>query len=185
MSNKNRALLFDVLFLSIIGIIGELINHAAITRISPQYYFSITLIIAFIAIYRLGYLGAIPAIVIAIVFSTINEGATIQTFAVYIIGNGFIVVAAFFLNKVGRYRIVENTNWSILYVLVGYLSIVIGRGTISFFLDSNTNYISALFLMLSNEFLSIIAVAILFSMAAKRKSLLIDIRKLYQEAIED
>lgn len=184
MSNKNRALIFDLVFLSIICVISEVVSYYAVTRYSSGYYFSITLIISFIAIYRLGYIGVITSIVTAITFCFIYEDASMNTFIVYILGNSGIVIASMFINKVGRDSIRDNYVMNLLYILSGYLSIIAVRGVVSFILDSNINLISGLFLVLSNEFLSIIGVVMLFSLLAKRKFLLIDLNQLYDEAVD-
>ncbi len=179
MSTKNKVLIFDILFLTIIAIVGEIINVKAVTMFYSGFYFSITLIIAFIAIYRWGYAGISIALIIGIVTSIISPEATMETYIVNVLGNGMILVGAFALNVIGRERVKDFPYWAVIYVLAGYLSIVLGRSILLSFMGMS--FISALLLVFANEMLNIISIALLFALFTKQKALLIDLRKIKEE----
>ncbi len=178
MSLKTKAILFDLVSFSMIAVIGEYINMKAVNGFYSGFYFSITLLLSFILIYRIGISGTVSALVIAVTYVIFNSGATIKTFIIYCIGNAFIISAAIFLEKVGRNRLKENPLWGVIYVFVGYFSIIIGRAVISCFLEPDITFISHFFLITSNELLSVTIVTILFTLLVKRKSICIDVRKI-------
>lgn len=176
MSSKNKVLMMDFILLTGIAIIGEILNVKAVTDFYTGFYFSITLLIGFITIYRWGYLGVSTAIIIGIVGTISYQEATIETLIVNVLGNAMIIVAAFVLNKITRERVLTNPYWGVVYVVVGYVAIIMGRSVLLAMMDMT--FVNALLLVSANEMLNLIAITILFALLTKQKALLIDLRRI-------
>jgi len=179
MSNKTKALMFDMVFFMIIAFFGEFMNHKALIHFYSGYYFSITLLVAFICIFRWGYPGVIVAVYIGLISVYFMKDATWQTYIIYGVSNLGIIFSVFFMKWKTSKNIRENTSLSIPYVLSGYGMIILIRSIVLRIFGQD--FISSLFLVLSNEFLNVIAITMFVSLIIKRKFLMVDIKSLYDE----
>lgn len=179
-SFKTRATIFDIGLLSVIGVIGEIISAKALGYYSG-FYFSVTLVLAFLAIYRNGVSGAIVSIAVACAYVSVLKGATIETWFVYILGNSCIVFVIPIMNMITKERMKANPLWTGLYALTGYLFIVGGRSIVRLILEPEVGFINSFFLIVSNELLSLLLVMVFVAMLSKQKQLFIDIKALYQD----
>ncbi|GAU75739.1 hypothetical protein [Fusibacter sp. 3D3] len=184
MSQKNRALLFDLIFFMIIVVLGEFINSRALSDFYSGYYFSVTLIVSFIMIFRWGAYG-IPFAMLSGLVTYLFMGEThLETALIYIFGNMGIVSSYLFLKWQTTDEVKQQTGLCLPFVLSGYMTIVVLRGVIMALLGEDL--LSACFLVLSNEMLNIIAVTLFVTLLMKQKSIMIHLKALYeQEEVKD
>lgn len=177
---KKRALLIDIIFLSIIGIFSEIINYYAINKFATDFYFSISLIVVFIAMFRWGKIGILISPIIGFAFSILLHDVSPDTYLVYIIGNMGIALAYLLLHYVKREKIIDQPYWAVLYVFAGFIGIILVRSFVWMLLG--TNIIWSIFYFTSNEALTIIIVSILFVLLRNQGSVMVDMNKLYEES---
>lgn len=182
MDRRKKFLLFDLVFWSILAIFSEVINMKVLNIYYSGFYFSISMLIVFIAIFRWGAIGAITAFVVSITSTVVLKDADISSYAVNIIGSVGIFASYLVLKKMTRETVLQSGFASFLYIISGYATIVVIRSVILTILGAN--FINAIVLIFSNELLSIFAVTILFILFRKQTKLVNDMNKVFDESEE-
>lgn len=165
MKHNWKACFVDLFFLALVAFVGEWMNHKAMTNFYSGYYFSITMVIGFIAIYRWGAIGTVIPVLIGFFSVLFMEGAQLQTLLIYTIGNTGMVCAAFYL----LYATKKGFKYSpLIYVLSGYIAVILMKSILFAILGGDL--ISGLLLIASNETLNVIASLIFVTLLMKRKN---------------
>lgn len=183
MDRRKKFLLFDLVFWSLLAIISEVVNMKVLNLYYSGFYFSISMLIVFIAIFRWGYIGAVTAFAVSITATLVLKDADIISYAVNVLGSFGILVSVFVLKKMTRPVVLQSGFASILYILSGYSTVLILRSAI--LTISGANFINALVLIFSNELLSMFAITVLFILFRKQTKLMNDMNKVFDESEEN
>jgi hypothetical protein len=165
MKRNWKACFVDLFFLTLVALVGEWMNHKAMTEFYSGYYFSITMVIGFIAIYRWGTIGTVIPVLIGVFSVLFMEGASLQTLLIYTIGNLGMLAAAIYLNYANQKGFKHSP---LVYVLSGYSAVVLMKSFVFAILGGD--FISGLLLIASNETLNVIATLIFVTLLMKRKN---------------
>lgn len=160
-----KVCILDLFFLTLVAFFGEWLNHKAMIAFYSGYYFSITMVIGFIAIYRWGVWGTVTPVLIGIFSVLFMEDATFQTLLIYVVGNMGMVMAVVYLNVANQKG---YTHSPLIYVLSGYLAVILVKSMVFAILGGD--FISGLLLIASNETLNVIATLIFVTLLMKRKN---------------
>ena len=136
----------DLTILSVFLVLSEGLTTVATTKwfVAVPFAITTTLIFLCIGMMRWGAWSAVLAIVGGITF-VIASGADAKRCAIYIIGNLFSLLSLLFIRAVGKNKLRGSNLLLILYAIVTYLSVCLGRWLVSLIfepaLDSIIAYI--------------------------------------------
>ena len=125
--------LTDMFMFALILCVSELIIFFASKywfKSSADYYVSFLLPIVLIVMMRWGWLSVFYALGDGLLYCLLNlktAGFSNDWFAVYIIGNAFIMLLLLMTRFVGKERIRKKWYFSALFLLAGWVSVVVGR----------------------------------------------------------
>ena len=162
----------DLLLFAIILVAFELISFFAFTEWFSddlsRYTFSLVVPISLIVMVRWNWYGMFYAVLDGLVYcillvarSQIESADALEYFLVFAIGNAFIGLCYLLVRFLGRKRIVGKWYFTLLYVVCGWVCIVIGRSVVSVFFGNN--FFSQLLYFAGWDLLSLaIALVIMF-----------------------
>ncbi|MBQ9120382.1 MAG: hypothetical protein IJY09_10085 [Lachnospiraceae bacterium] len=124
----------DLTILVVLTIIFEAITTMATARwfVLQPIALSISLALICVTMMRWSGWAAITAVIGGMTFC-IASGATAEQYLIYCIGNLFTLLALILVKVFGKEKIRTNTWRLLLFGLVGYIGMVLGRGIVSMF----------------------------------------------------
>ncbi len=164
----------DILILTVIAIVCEVVGYLAHMRYPDAgFYLSFSILLCMIAMLRWGIWGCIvyPVAGLFMVF-TAQSGQVLEKILMYPVANCFIVLSIIMFRVVKRDDIRLDAGLTVLYVLVCYLSIAIGKGFGLLLLGERPIQGMALYLLA--ELFNIIMVFIVMLFLRKRDGLMRD-----------
>lgn len=179
---SKQAFIADIIIFTLLAVVGEFISQKGLDYFYTGFYFSISALPLFILLYRWGVRGLPSLIVFGLVSSFILAGATVATFVVNIIGYSGLALGMLLFIKPGRDDIKMSLHFALLYIFLGFLGMIVLRSLILTFFESN--FLSSLLLIGSNEALNFLACALIFIIMRKNKAYLIYLPDIYREAYE-
>lgn len=122
----------DLGILALLLVVFEGITTAAAAKWFPNelYTFSITIAVVCIVMMRWNAFAAIHAIAGGAAYCVVT-GATPKQFAVYCIGNCFMLIALVFVKIVGKSKIMEKYYFTIIYTVIAFIGAQTGRWLVS------------------------------------------------------
>lgn len=155
-------------------------------------YFTFTIVISLIAMFRWGISGLLIAPIAGFVGSlmnTIYTGFNITTYLTYVIGNSFIILSYLYLIKIGRTKVKENSFLLVVYLLIGYISVIIGRNLILSIFTGFNLFFDNLSIMVIPEAIGLLVSLFVIFIANKKNGILVEmisyIRGVQKEKEED
>ncbi len=180
MNLKFRALIIDLLLLVAIAFISEWMNAKALSQYYSGFYFSITMIIPFIAIFRWRYFGMFVSVAVSIITLAFMNGATMETWLIYVFGSIGMLGACVYLELRDKRKWVSS---GLVYTLSGYVPVICLRALVFYILGQD--FLSAILIVGANEMLNVIAITMFVTLLMKRKnSVMVNIKSLYDGGTE-
>lgn len=133
---------------------------------------SITLTMVCIAMLRWGSLAVIPSLAGAITYCAVS-GGTLKQYIIYISGGLFCLLAVPILNKLGKDNVRLDFFKRIVFILVVYASVGLGRWLVSLFFEFSLSSLIA-FVLSPIELLSLLFAVIVVSLAKNADGLIED-----------
>lgn len=188
---KYRAI--DLSFLMFIACGLDAIMLFAKSKFPPMIYFwlSISMAVSLIAIIRWNWWGLIPAVFSAcfyILFSnyamgvllTVSvEGTMAKSLTSYALGTLFIAVEMLYLRLVKKERVCSNGWLLILYAVIAFLAVALGRAVVSVFFGEN--FIISLAGYLQVDSLNLVWTIIILFITNKQDGMLFDQKEYFLE----
>ncbi len=127
----------DLGIMALLLVIFESITTVAATKWFPGelYTFSLTIAVVCIVMMRWNGFAAIHAAAGGLAFCVVS-GANLRQFAVYCIGNCFILVALVFIKAVGKSKIMGKFYYTIIYTVIAFTGAQTGRWLVSVILGA-------------------------------------------------
>lgn len=124
---KKQYVIIDMLIFAIILCVLEAASRWALD-LFPRELFTISVVlpIALIAMMRHGAWGIGLAMLGGAVYCIANN-ASIDVYIIYIFGNAFVAVNLLWFKKAGKDKLIQSTGLIVLYVIMGYVSMNLGR----------------------------------------------------------
>ena len=134
----------DLIMLSVLLVISEGLTTLATTKWFVAVPFAITTTLLFLCIgmMRWGGYSAVLAVVGGITF-VVASGADFKRCVIYIIGNLFSLLALFYINAVGKNKLRRSIPFLVLYAVITYVSVCIGRWLVSLIFEPSLSSIVA------------------------------------------
>jgi hypothetical protein len=142
----------DLFLFALILVVFELIVHFAFIAYQGDFFFSPMLIVALLVMMRWGWVSVFYAVGDGLLYCLLNsgnEGFGNHFYAIYMIGNAFVLLLLLMTKFMGKEKIRSKWYFSALYVVLGWFSVVIGRTLVSLpfgiaFIDAFTAQLSDL-----------------------------------------
>lgn len=146
--------LADVMLFLLIMCVCEAVNIFASKYWFPDMLFTISvmLLVSLIMLIRWSWLGVIFPVADAVLYCWMN-GASANQYAIYILGNAFICLTWFLFKLIPKDKLVAGWYFTILYALIGYLLLVLGRATVA--VCFGLNFLDVFISMLGAEALNL------------------------------
>ena len=170
----------DLFLFAIILIAFELVVHFAFIGLKGDFTFSPMVPIVLLVIMRWGWQGAIFAAVDGVLYCLLN-GAGWQSYICYGIGNLSIMSVLLMTRFIGKQKIAGKWGFSALFVVVGWISVVLGRTLIA--ACCGENFLAALLLQLSDLFT--LAIGVLIILVLRRLDGMFEDQKHYLLRLDD
>lgn len=124
----NQYKLVDILLFLVIMAVFEAINVFAIKVWFPDMLFSVSLMftISLIVLVRWNWLAAIFPAVHGVLYSALL-GAGAETYAIYIIGNTFLLLSWFLFKALPKEKLFGKWYLTLIYPVVAFLLVILGR----------------------------------------------------------
>ena len=127
MSFKQYRTLDLLIFIGMYALCEYLVVKAATVWFNEPYSISIMLPLLLIVMMRWDKWSVIHAVAYALLFVYYQKGNGSQ-YLIYLIGNLFFMLTLIFLMKTGKKKVEDSFPLSAAYLLVGFLTMEIGRG---------------------------------------------------------
>ena len=170
----------DLSLFAVILIAFELVVHFAFIGLKGAFTFSPMVPIVLLVIMRWGWQGAIFAAVDGVLYCLLN-GAGWQSYICYAIGNLSITSVLLMTRFIGKQKIAEKWGFSALFVVVGWISVVLGRTIIATICGEN--FLAALLLQVSDLFT--LAICLLIILVLRRLDGMFEDQKHYLSRLDD
>ncbi len=118
----------DITIFTVIATVFESLVTLAATKWFPDQAYSISFVYVFVSLVamRWGAWMLVPSTTCALAYCIVL-GAVWQMYVVMIVGNAFCVLLLVLHKIIGKQRIRDSAWWTVLYVIVAYLCISLGR----------------------------------------------------------
>lgn len=126
--------LTDLFLFGVILVAFELVLHYALIAMNGDFTFSPMVPIVLLVMMRWGWPCVFYAVGDGILYCLLNSGAenfAPHFYAVYAIGNAFILLLLLVAKFVGKQRIAEKWYFSALFAVMGWLLVVLGRSIVA------------------------------------------------------
>ena len=130
MSFKQYRMIDLLLFLGMYALCEYLVVKAATVWFDEPYSISIMLPMLLIVMMRWSGYAVIHAVLYAVLFVLYQKGSAVQ-YLIYIAGNLGMLLALFYVEKVGKERIRHSFMGSVAYLVIGFLLMELFRGIAS------------------------------------------------------
>lgn len=125
--------MIDLLMLTGLLVIFELIASQALTWFNENYYISLFFTMSLIVLMRWNAWSIVTIFIGTVVYCWQNQG-DFQNYVIYIVGNLFIVFNLLWFRK-GKHQF-KKSYIVLFYVLSGYFLVEIGRSLVALFFDA-------------------------------------------------
>lgn len=163
------------------------------SKFPPMVYFwlSISMIISLIAIIRWNWWGLIPMVASScfyILFSNYamgklltvtGEGTVVKSLVVYAVGSLFIAVEMLYIRLVKKERICSSGWLLILYAVIGFVAVALGRSVVSVFFGDD--FLISLAGYLQVDSLNLVWTIIILFITNKQDGILCDQKEYFLE----
>lgn len=178
---KYRAI--DLTILAFILVVLEGVCWFGLSRFDSMFSVSVVTIISLIVIMRWNGFGIIHAVlggVLTVIFSNFfaDKEIPVKEIWVYAIGNGFLALGLIYVKLVGKKRINSGGWWLILYALVGFISVCVGRSIIILIIDKS---LGSIIQQLCAELLNFIFALIILFITNRQENVLKDQKDYFLE----
>ena len=126
--------LTDLFLFAVILIVFELILHYALIAYHGNFTFSPLVPIVLLVMIRWGWPSVFYALGDGLLFCLLNRknaDFVPEHFGIYIIGNAFIMLLLLMTKFMGKERITKKWYFSTLFVIAGWVAVVLGRAIVS------------------------------------------------------
>jgi hypothetical protein len=174
----------DLFLFAVILIAFELIVHYAFIAYSGEFTFSPMLAIVLLVMMRWGWQSAFYAAGDGILFCLLNmstEGFNSNYFAIYAIGNLFIMFLLIATKFIGKERLTKHWYTTLIFILCAWLLVVLGRAVVAVCFGYN---FSTVFMSNFSDFMSLAITIILIMIFRRLDGMFVD-QKSYLLKIAD
>jgi hypothetical protein len=156
--------LTDLFLFAVIMTVCEIINILAIKKWFPDMLFSISLMftVSLIVLVRWNFWSAIFPVLDAVLYCWLNDAAA-TTYAVYIIGNAFVLLAWFIFKLIPKEKLFSKWYLTIIYPIIGFVVVCLGRSVVAacFGISFSATLVSTLGTECLNAVFALLAILIL------------------------
>ncbi len=170
----------DLFLFAVILIAFELLVHFAFIGLKGSFTFSPMLPITLLVIMRWGWQGAFFAALDGVLYCLLN-GAGWQSYLCYGIGNLSIMSVLLMTRFMGKQKIAGKWHFSALFVVVGWISVVLGRTLIA--TCCGDYFVAALLKQVSDLFT--LAIALIIILVLRRLDGMFEDQKHYLLRLDD
>ena len=169
---------FILLFMQVVSVIAQY-------RLTTFFTLSITIVMLIILTVRWGLFALIHAAVVGLVYAFLatqmidGEKSLLVNACIYGIGNCFIVINVLLLKLMGAERLYSGGWWLILYALVGFVSVIVGRSLVGMFFGEQ--FITSVKNFATTESLNFIFAIIILFITNKQENMLKDQKEYFLE----
>lgn len=172
-SDMKKYRLIDLILLSIIALIAEVMaNVLLVFYPGAGYFLSFSILVAMIAIIRWGKVGSIVYVIAGLPMIFLGSGTLLENILIYPIANIFIILNSLIFKFLDRDKLKLNNFYLVLYVLVSYLCLSLGKGLGGFVI--NGSFLRNLYQYLVTHLFNIIMVFIALNLIKGKDGLLVD-----------
>lgn len=130
--------IFDLTLLSALAFVAEVMSNILHNKLpGAGFYLSFSILIAMIAMIRWGKIGAFVYVVAGIPMVFLLQGDLIEKTMLYPVANITIIFASFLFRFIDRSDIKSDNLYLLIYVIITYMSVAIGKGFITFVFAGN------------------------------------------------
>lgn len=178
LNNIKNYKLFDLALLSIIALVSEIMG-SKLLDIFPGagFHLSFSILVALIAMIRWDKAGAIVYIIAGLPMIFLGAGTYLENIMLYPLANLFIIFTALLFKLINRDKLRSNNFYILLYVLIAYISVGIGKG-ITLFLMSGV-FLESVFYYLMGQLFNMIMVFIILLLLKEKDGLLEDMEEYF------
>lgn len=122
----------DLFLFAVILLVADLLVYYAATWFPSVAFYTLSFVVPITAlvIIRWGWYGALFSVADGLIYCIIN-GAAWQSFLIYMAGNAFAAFSLIFVKLMGKQRITSKFYFSLLFVVLVWLLINLGRAVVS------------------------------------------------------
>jgi len=161
--------LIDLLILTGLLVIFEMLTSIAPSWFSEKYYISLFFSLSLIVLMRWNAWAIITILAGTVVFCFQNQGG-LQNYVIYIVGNLFILCNLLWFIK-GK-KIFKKNHIVLFYVISGYLFVEIGRSLVALFFDAP--FFSTLIGFLGTDLLNVLLTLLIVFIVRRQDGLFED-----------
>lgn len=162
----------DIALLSIIYTIFEyIVIKAATSWFNEPYTVSIMLAMLLIIMIRWDRFVCIPCVIFGFLFVFLQNGVGVQ-YLIYILGNIGFLLTLVYVYKLGKSRITDSIFLTMLYCVIGFLTMEVSRGIAAICFTENSFAIISKFIL--TDMLTLVFTIVVMLIARKIDGLLMD-----------
>lgn len=172
--------IFDLILLSIIAVISEYIGSLIHTNLSGAgFQLSFSILIAMIAIIRWGEVGSVVYSTAGVVNLFIMDGNLFDKILLYPIANLFIILSTTLFKYFDRHRLNESKFRLLIYVILSYLSVAIGKGFATLVIERV--FFGSIAIYMIGQLFNILITFLIFLIIRRTDGLLVDMEMYFKE----
>ena len=164
--SKSKFKYTDLLIFSILAVLSELAGNVLVDQLNSMFYMSFASIIAIIALLRWGPAGVLVYIATGMYSFLVASDYTLGNIMLHIVANMFIAIPSLFILNKNRDSIIKSEGRLVLFILLCYLSLSIGKGLAIFIITTETDGVISYLSSQSFVFL----ISIIFAVVLSKKS---------------
>ncbi|HEY8395308.1 MAG TPA: hypothetical protein VIK96_00865 [Bacilli bacterium] len=169
----------DLLIFSILAMASEFMGTFLLEKFIPGFTISFASLIAIIAIFRWGPAGGIVYVLSGLPIILLYNDSFYENLLFYLGGNSFIFIVPLLIRK-PRNSIRDKTFSFNLYILLIYVSVIVGRALMVFVLGEEL--IGALRAVMGSLLFTIVVSTLLLNLLKKANGLITDMYVLIEES---
>lgn len=157
---RKKFMLIDILIFSILAGLSEFLSTYMFNFFNAGFYISFAIMISIISIVRWSYFGIVPLLASGVVALILNQNGIMtdeplklyEGIIYYIIAPLFMLLSLIYLGNKNRNKRIESSFGFLIYILIAYLSLVVGKGLAILIIEHSfygfTNYLMSIMLSL-------------------------------------
>lgn len=157
---RKKFMLIDILIFSILAGLSEFLSTYMFNFFNAGFYISFAIMISIISIVRWSYFGIVPLLASGVVALILNQNGIMtdeplklyEGIIYYIIAPLFMLLSLSYLGNKNRNKRIESSFGFLIYILIAYLSLVVGKGLAILIIEHSfygfTNYLMSIMLSL-------------------------------------
>lgn len=159
--------LTDLFLFAVILVVAEVIVHFATVKFSGEtvtYLVTFTVPVTMLVMVRWGWVAVFYAVADGVLWCLL-KGAAWQSYLCYALGNAFVALLLLMTKFVGKSKISDKWYLSVLFVVCGWLSMMLGRSLLGLCVGYSFSYLLKAFCL--NELLSLCMAVIIIAVLRK------------------